>query len=183
MNWFTNLFKKKKSEKTIYNDDLEWDIFIHFGRGKKYFLEEKWAEALYHLDEALGLGYKKNDIHEIRGYCLQALEYPFDAIEDFNKSILFYPNDCNLYFTRAILKKEIFDYEGEINDLEKAIELSGIINDLNENYNEIAIKNGYCDGLKGLNSMYRMVLFGAKSRLISNLEKINNEQLILIKKR
>ena len=41
MTWFTNLFKKKKIEKTIYNDDLEWDIFINFSRGKKYLLEEK----------------------------------------------------------------------------------------------------------------------------------------------
>jgi len=183
MTWFTNPFKKKKIEKTIYNNDLEWDIFINFSRGEKYSLEEKWENALYHLDKALELGYEKDDIYEIRGYCLQALKNPFDAIEDFNKAISFSPNDCNLYFTRAILKKEIFDFEGEIIDLEKAIKLSIKVNQMNKNYNEIAIKNGYSDGLEELNSMYRMVLFGAKSRINSNIEKINDEQLKLIKRR
>lgn len=81
------------------------------------------------------------------------------------------------------MKKEIFDFEGEIIDLEKAIELSKQVNQMNKNYNEIAIKNGFSDGLEGLNSMYRMILFGAKSRLNSNIEKINYEQLKLIKRR
>ena len=101
MTWFTNLFKKKKIEKTIYNDDLEWDIFINFSRGKKYLLEEKWKDALYHLDKALELGYEKDDIYEMRGYCLQELKYHFDAIEDFNKAISLDPNYGDAYANRA----------------------------------------------------------------------------------
>lgn len=183
MTWFTNLFKKKKIEKTIYNDDLEWDIFINFSRGKKYLLEEKWKDALYHLDKALELGYEKDDIYEMRGYCLQELKYHFDAIEDFNKAILFSPDNCHLYFNRALSKEAVFDYHGEIEDIEKAIELSKKDTSLNKQYNKDAINNGYPNGLIG---MYEIALLSAKSRLefeSYEREKHNEEKIKHIKRR
>ena len=110
MKWFSNLFKKKSSEYYSDQSDLEWDAFICYARGEKHFLESEFEEALSFFDSALEKGFEKKDIFEFRGMCLQSLGYEFDAVEDFNKAIEFSPDNCHLYYNRALSKDAIFDY-------------------------------------------------------------------------
>lgn len=186
MNWFSNLFKKKIINDTYhYESEAEWDAFISFARGEKHFFNSEWNDALYHLDNAVERNYKKAELlFEYRGICLQSLGYEYDAIEDFNRAIQFSPNNCNLYYMRALSKDVILDYEGEIKDIEKAIELSKQDTKMNRQYNESAINNGFSDGVLG---MYRIALFRAKSRLEFDKREIEKDycekQLKLIKRR
>jgi len=183
MKWFPNFFKKKSSEYYSDKSDLEWDAFICYARGEKYFLESKFEEALEFFDNALEKGFKKKDIFEFRGICLQSLGYEFDAIEDFNKAILISPDNCHLYYHRALSKDAIFNYQGEVEDIEKAIELSKKDTSLNIQYTKDAVINGYQNGIIG---MYEITLFRAKSRLefeIKEREKRNEEKLKHIKRR
>ncbi|MBF2709024.1 tetratricopeptide repeat protein [Flavobacterium soyangense] len=185
MNWFSNLFKKKTKNNTSNdNSDSEWDAFISFARGEKYFFNSEWNDALYHFDKAIEKDYKKDDIFELRGMCLQALGYDYDAIEDFNKAIIFSPNNCNLYYNRALSKEVILDYEGEIKDIEKAIELSKQDTQMNRQYNKEAIDSGFRNGVVGL---YEIGILRVKSRLEFDNREMNKdyceEQLKLIKRR
>lgn len=183
MKWLSIFFKKKPSEYYSDKSDLEWDAFICYARGEKYFLESEFDEALKLFDKAVEKGFEKKDIFEFRGLCLQSLGYEFDAIEDFNKAIMFSPDNCHLYYNRALSKEAIFDYQGEIEDIEKAIELSKKDSPLNRQYNKDAIINGYQNGIIG---MYEISLFSAKSRLefeIKEKEKRIEEKLKHIKRR
>lgn len=186
MNWFSNLFKRKEINDTYhYESETEWDAFICFARGEKHFFNSEWDDALYHFDNAVEKKYiKKVELFEYRGICLQALGYEYDAIEDFNKAIQFSPNNCNLFYMRALSKDVILDYEGAIEDIEKAIELSKQDTKMNRQYNESAINNGFSDGALG---MYKTALFRAKSRLEFDNREIEKDasekKLILIKRR
>jgi tetratricopeptide (TPR) repeat protein len=115
---------------------------------------------------------------------LQALGYEYNAIEDFTKAIEFSPNNCNLFYMRALSKDVILDYEGEIKDIEKAIELSKQDTIMNRQYNESAINNGFTTGVIG---MYKIALFRVKSRLEFDKrdteKEYRNKQLQLIKRR
>ncbi len=183
MNWFSNLFEKNSIVSSIYDiSDTEWDAYINFARGKKYFFKAEWEEALNYFDKAIDKGYDKDKIFEFRGICLQSLGYECDAIEDFNKAILSSPEDCNLYYTRAICKGAIYDYEGEVTDIEKAMELAKIDTNINRKYNQDAINIGYTNGIDDL---YFVSLLSAKSRLENEIifDKKQNEQLKFIKRR
>ncbi|ALJ04812.1 hypothetical protein APS56_06615 [Pseudalgibacter alginicilyticus] len=185
MKWFLNFLKKTKTENGYQEkSDEEWDAYIAFSRGEKYFFNSNWKEALYQFDTAVEKNYKHNNLFEYRGLCLQSLGYEFEAIEDFNKAILNSPNNCHLYFTRSLSKDVILDYVGEIEDIEKAIELSKIDSEINRKYNEDAIRNGYKNGVIDL---YQIALLGAKSRLEFDIKEIDKthseEKLKLIKRR
>jgi tetratricopeptide (TPR) repeat protein len=67
---------------------------------------------------------------------LQALNYHLDAIADFDYGLIVEPQDCNLYFGRAISKEAIGDYNGALSDIDKAIEFSKLENITNQQYNE-----------------------------------------------
>ncbi len=89
--------------------------------------------------------------------------YDYDAIEDFGKAISAYPSDCNLYFSRSISKSAILDFNGEIDDIERAISLSTIDNELNNTYNDEAKQKGYNNSA----SFFRTRLTMAKMNLDS----------------
>jgi tetratricopeptide (TPR) repeat protein len=183
MKWLSFFFKKKTSEYHSDKSDLEWDAFICYARGKKHFLASEFEEALELFDKALEKGFEKENIFELRGLCLQSLGYEFDAIQNFNNAIMLSPDNCHLYYNRALSKDVILDYEGEIEDIEKAIELAKIDSYLNRQYNKDAITNGYQNGIIG---MYEIGLFGAKSRHefeIKEREKDMERRLKHIKRR
>lgn len=98
---------------------------------------------------------------------MQELKYHYDAINDFDKSIFLETNDCNVFFSRSVSKGAILDHEGEVADLEKAIQLSKVNNALNREYNDEALKQGYKNGAT---EMFEMRLLMAKMNLESEIK-------------
>ena len=97
-------------------------------------------DALIYFDIAIENGV--NEAYEQRAYCLQALEFYLDAIEDLTRAIEYNPTNCNLYFCRGISKHTIGDFAGAIADKRFAIEYSKLKNETNDKRNEIAKKLG-----------------------------------------
>jgi len=58
--------------------------------------------------------------------CLQALGFHLDAIDDFDKAIDMDPDDCNLYFMRAMSMRGAGRYEDADEDFRRAIALSKV---------------------------------------------------------
>jgi len=160
MSWLTNLFRGKS--KLPSEEGRKWvEGRIAFEKGETYFRNGQDAEALTHFDKAIECGFE-NNVYELRALCLQTLNFDLDAIDDFNMAIASSQHDCNLYFSRSNSKSVIEDFEGCVADLEEAIRLSAIDNDLNRNYSIAAKEQGYRDGHT---VMYKMKLLSAKIRL------------------
>lgn len=119
MNWFYNLTVKKFKDRfsnTTSNDEGSANL----EKGKRLFLSNQFQEALLHLDNAINSGFD-NDAYVIRGNCLQKLDYHYHAIEDFDKAIEIDPLQFSIYYNRAVSKKAILDFTGQIEDLHNAI--------------------------------------------------------------
>jgi tetratricopeptide (TPR) repeat protein len=99
---------------------------------------------------------------------LQALGFHKDAIIDYSKAILLEPENCNLYFCRSNSKKALEDFEGLIEDIEIAIRLSKIDNELNENYHIGAQEMGWPEGHT---SLYQSNLEMAKLMMMNHQQK------------
>jgi len=118
MKWFFNSileglkrrFSKSKSD----------EGFAHLEKGKQLYLSNKFQDALLYLDSAINLGFD-NGVYIVRGNCLQKLDYHYNAIEDFDKAIEMNPLEFSIYYSRAISKKAILDFTGQIEDLHNAI--------------------------------------------------------------
>jgi tetratricopeptide (TPR) repeat protein len=177
MNWLAKLLGKKKTPELSAEEKekskRKWDGFDFFQKGRECYLNRQTEEALMNLDKAFENGFAENfpteatNLYDMRAGCLQELGYDYDAINDFDKSIALSPNDCNKYFSRSISKGAILDLEGAVADLEKAIELSKIDNELNREYNDEAQKQGYKNGAAG---MFVMRLAMAKMDLDSEIK-------------
>jgi|ERR1017187_3277121 tetratricopeptide (TPR) repeat protein len=183
MNWFTSLFTKRPNK--IYTNEEHQSVkksqtFELYEKGKENFLDKEMYQALLNFDEAIENGftvYFQNynaELFDLRARCLQELKFDFDAIRDFDKSISLSGNDCNTFFARSLSKTSVLDYVGAILDLEKAIELSKIDNEINREYNAVAREqgnpNGACD-------FFAIRLLRAKMELSWELEskqKIEN---------
>jgi|GEM_PF-2006939 len=159
MSIFLRLFGKKSSEFSAENEELQkikWNIYDFFLKGQDCYIQGQDEEALQFFDKAFEHKFldhfstKAADIYEMRAGSLQKLDYHYDAIKDFDKSISLLPNDCNKYFSRSISKGAILDFDGQIVDLETAIELSKIDNSLNKEYNDEAHKQEYRNGVVGM---------------------------------
>ncbi|OFY84536.1 MAG: hypothetical protein A3F72_14115 [Bacteroidetes bacterium RIFCSPLOWO2_12_FULL_35_15] len=115
--------------------------------------ERKVSIALLLFDLAIEYG-----VHEAsadRAFCLQEMDFHYDSIQDFDNSICRCKNDANLYFGRGNSKHCIADFEGAIEDLSLAIELSKKDNELNKLYNDAEfIKTGY----KSITQLYELHL-------------------------
>lgn len=169
MSLLSKLFGKKSSpELSTEEKELlkrKWDGFDFFKKGKECYFNRETEEGLLYLDKAFESDFIANfpteatSIYDIRGACLQKIGYDYEAINDFDNSIALSPNDCNKYFSRSVSKGGILDFEGEIADLQKAIELSKIDNTLNREYNDEAQKNGYTNGVA---DMFEMRIMGAQ---------------------
>jgi tetratricopeptide (TPR) repeat protein len=183
MNWLSKLFSKNKKSEYIAEEKTlskrNWESLDFFSKGKEYYTSKNVSEALLYLDKALEHGfaedfsYDLHNLYDIRGACLQSLDFHYDAINDFDKSISLEPNNFNKYFSRSVSKGAILDYEGQIADLLTAIRFSKIDNSLNKEYNDQAEMKGY----KGATELLEMQLKMAKMSLESEIktkERIQN---------
>lgn len=167
MKWLLNLFNNKSQEKSESN--RKWiEGYNAYKNGKELYLKRQHNDALYYLDKAIENGFE-DDVFDLRAGCLQELEYHYEAIADFNKAIVLSPKDCNKYFSRSVSKGAIKDYQGEIDDLRLAIELSKEDSELNRAYDDEAKKIGHRNGIT---SMLQMRLVSAEM----NLEFEENER-------
>lgn len=179
MTWLSKLFKNKvqHSQPIDPGSALNFEGYKSFEKGKEYFINRQTAEALKHFDLALEKGYEENfnynvaELYDMRAACLQELEYHYDSIIDFDKAILLSPQNCNRYFLRSISKRAILDFYGEIDDLNKAIEISKQRSAQNGVYNDEARKTGYNSAA----GMFEFNLTNAETNLIS---EINTRQRI-----
>lgn len=182
MSWLSNLFNKKKTPEFLPEEQakskIKWEGFDYFEKGGNCYYSRQTTEALLYLDKAFEFGFEENfpsdasTLYDLRAACLQELEFHYDAIADFDRSISLEPNDCNKFFSRSISKGAVLDFEGEIADLEKAIQLSKIDNALNREYNDEALKQGYKNGAA---EMFKMRFIMAKMNLDSEIR--NREQV------
>ena len=182
MSWFTNLFKREISNADVTERIASKTLFDglnYFDEGKKLYLNGEMEKALSNFDKAIENEFELNfptnasDLYCLRGGCLQALEYHYDAIEDFNKAIEYDKYDCNKYYSRSISEDAILQYDSEIFDLKLAIVTAQIDNELNRAYNEEAIKMGR----KGIKEMFEVSLIIAEmslNRENKNIEQLNN---------
>ena len=129
-----DLFRKKPSVSAEANE--RW-LHGHraFEAGKKHFAARREQEAVGCFDAALEYGFETAALFSLRGTCLQSLGWHLDAIDDFTKAISTEPQDCNLYFQRAMSKSSTGDEQGFIADIQDAIRLSKVDSALNRNYN------------------------------------------------
>jgi len=167
MKWFSNLFKNKSSNPSETGKNwIEGHRFFELGK-EFYFIKRLPNEGLQYFDKAIANGFEEN-VFNLRAGCLQELDYHYEAIEDFNKAISLSPNDCNIYFCRSISKNATLDYEGQIADLIKAIELSQVNNEMNRIYNESAKKNNLSKN--GILGLFQTSLDGAQMDFDMELE-------------
>ena len=180
MTFLSKLFGNKKApELSIEEKEQQkrkWDGFDFFQKGQECYLNRQTEEALLYLDKAFESGFTENfaseasNLYDMRAACLQEMGYDYDAIKNLDKSIALSPNDCNKYFSRSISKGAILDYESEVADLEKAIELSKMDTALNREYNDEARKQGYKNGAAG---MFEARLLMAKMNLETEMDDRN----------
>ncbi len=118
MKWFTNLtLEKIRGKFSKSNVSTE---SVHFEKGKELYFADQFQEAIIHLDNAIISG-THHEAYKLKGNCLQKLDYHYNAIEDFDKAIEANPLDFSNYYSRAISKKAILDFTGQIEDLHNAI--------------------------------------------------------------
>src|SRR5262249_20484989 len=118
-----NLFKRKPKESAEANRKLLEGGLV-FEHGKSHYLAHRDQEAVNCFDKAIECGLEDAELFETRGSCLQSLEWHLDAIDDFTRAISLEPDDCNLYFQRAISKTASGDQLGFEADIQQAICLS-----------------------------------------------------------
>ena len=106
--------------------DKKWIQGIEaFAEGEEHYFAKRDPEALKCFDKAIACGYTQDaNVFSMRGNCLQVLAWDLDAIDDFSQAIALDPEDCNLYFMRAISKCAIGMAEEGIIDLKEAVRLS-----------------------------------------------------------
>lgn len=183
MNWLAKLLGKKKTPELSAEEkeqsQKKWDGFDFFQKGQDCYFNRKTNEALSYFDKAFEYGFAESfpsdapKLYDLRAGCLQELDFHYDAISDFDKSISLSSNDCNKFFSRSVSKDAVLDFVGEIADLERAIELSKKNNELNREYNDEAQKQGY----KNVAAMYQPRLVLARMNLdleIKSRERIEN---------
>jgi tetratricopeptide (TPR) repeat protein len=132
MNFFSLLFGKK--EKTLHTSVSAQrynpkGLKILDQANQLFYVEKKAEDALPLYDEAVRE--RIIDAYCHRAFCLQNLKYHFEAIEDFDKAIQFDGRNANFYFSRGNSRKAVGDFNGEIDDFRKAIELSKIKSEIN----------------------------------------------------
>lgn len=139
-----------------------------FEEGKEFFNNKQIKEALNKFDDAIKFGYENFKVYELRGWCLEKLEYYYDAVDDFNKAISWVTNDSNLYFIRSLTKSRIKDFKGAVEDLEIAIKISKMDSELNKVYDDEAQKQGYPNST----AYYEFRLLFAEQLLRSDIKDI-----------
>jgi tetratricopeptide (TPR) repeat protein len=159
MNWFLNRIKKKAASQLKVDSKYTKAYFEGleaFKIGKKLYNDsilvkpmsgdrrrQKEIAALEFFDQAIEKGYDDADVYSCRGSVLNDLGYLFDALEDYNKAIENDPQKANPYFMRALIRQNVYDYEGGILDLEEAVRLSKFETADNDYWNDYSEKTGF----------------------------------------
>lgn len=117
MKWFTNLmgnFREKFSNSTVdqSSENLE--------KAKKLYSANKYEDALLCLNTISDYN-SDAEAYKLKGDCLQRMNFHYNAIEDFDKAIETNPLEFSNYYSRAVSKKAILDFTGQIEDLHNAI--------------------------------------------------------------
>lgn len=169
MKWLRNLFKTNVTQNSPYDEKtaLKWKGFDFYVVGKENYLKRNSEEALRNFDLAVEQGFIGNfksellNFYDMRGRCLQELEYHYAAITDFDVTIDLSPDDANGYYSRSLSKSAILDHNGAVIDLEKAVSLSKRRNELNHAYDNEAQKMGH----ESAEEMFKSWLLRAQLRL------------------
>lgn len=145
-----------------------------YGAGKTLLFSKtsntkEMSDALVLFDKAIEYGVQ--EAYGDRAFCLQGLEYHFNAIFDFDVAILSDKIDANLYYGRSHSKMIIMDYDGSIEDMKTAIELSKVKNKLNIEYDDEIKKTGW----KSATSFYTFKLQEVLDRKESTKNEIIKE--------
>ena len=105
-----------------------------FYRGKSYFIQENYENALIDFDKAIGLDKDKSYFYAARGDLFLASSRIFDAIEDYNNSIEIY-GIAECYCKRGLAYIISNNLSAAKNDFKKTISISAT----RTNYYYIAI--------------------------------------------
>lgn len=163
--WFRSLFGAKNVE-IAAADSLNFHEGLEaMDEGNACFLAKDFNAALAHYDKAIEEHIQ--DGYNQRAICLQALNRHLEALNDFDRAIAASPQDCNIYFTRAVSRIKVCDNAGAICDMRIAVELSQVKSELNNIYNEARIKSGEFP----LHDFYTIQLLG-----IESLARFNEQQ-------
>ena len=181
-NWLTSLFSKpNKTKDTIVIKD--WSAYE---QAKNLFLIKHPEErddklALFFLDKAIESGIK--EAHFERAFCLQSLQFYFDAIEDFNQAIQNSKSDANLYYSRGHCKMIVGEYDQAISDLQMAIEVSRLPNKTNEEYDDEMRKSGWSSATQFFDSHLQQVIDRKKFAESEHLKDFYLNRIKEIKRR
>jgi tetratricopeptide (TPR) repeat protein len=118
MKWFTNLSIKLKGKFSKSVTDQSAEILE---TAKKLMSAHQYEEALLCLDSAITSNSDNDNAYKLKGECLQKMNFHYNAIEDFDKAIETNPLEFSNYYSRAVSKKAILDFTGQIEDLHNAI--------------------------------------------------------------
>lgn len=169
VSWLKSFFGAKDSAVSNFNSSNLQEGLYALHEGTKFLLLKDFETALPYFDKTIE--YDVEEGYKQRAICLQALSYHIDALADFDKAIQLSPEDCNIYFMRALSKVQLGDNDGAIFDMHTAIRLSQVKNEINRVYNEARIKNG--EG--SLHDFYTLNLSGiaAMAKLNDQMRKYN----------
>lgn len=147
MNKFlASLFRISKVKNEVEHGTNRYPGLIAYLEAKEIFFNDNMQnrnieKALELYDIAITHGIK--EAFSERAFCLQELNYHFDAIQDFDNAIDNNSEDANLYFGRAHSKSCISNFEESITDFRKAIELSKVDLELNRLYTSKMKESGW----------------------------------------
>jgi tetratricopeptide (TPR) repeat protein len=150
--------------KRIYDPSYEQALKmgIKFDKGNDFTL------ALEYYDYAVQKNTNDAEAYSFRAFCLQALGYYLDSIEDFTKAIQLSPQDPNSYFGRSNSYVSLKNYSAAVEDGEKAIYYASLNNPLYEAYNDEAKDKGF----KSAESLYESYV---RTWRILNKSEIGNK--------
>jgi hypothetical protein len=183
MNWFKKLFNN--NEKSELPNQPNLNLRYEFDEGKRLYYKALKSSSPPEKNKAFNDALEKFDLcishqfvhqtYTFRAMCLQALRFDLDAIDDFNMAIPLSPNDCNLYYLRAMSKSLVADIDGCVSDLKIAIELAKKKSDFVSNYDEAARLQGYKNGVIEFYESYLDDYQNLEIGLSEDVKKIKQE--------
>ena len=134
-------------------------------------LEGLTHHQIEEIQKALGSFYRpiacgsEDNVYAVRGDCLQVCGLHAKAVRQYDIAIALRPEDCDLFFRRYVAKSAAGDIDGAIEDLQEAIRLSKVDNELNEKYRLAAKEIGWYDGHTSLFKCHSSIA-EAKKRIL-----------------
>jgi tetratricopeptide (TPR) repeat protein len=130
-------------EKSITTDTISKKGLRAYIDGQNYDSRSMHQESVECFTLAIKYGVNITNVFLRRGCSLQILQQHKRAIHDFNRVITQSPDDCYPLFLRSVSKFRIGDIKNAIKDIQKAIILSLVDNETNDEYREKAWRLGF----------------------------------------